>query len=132
MIEIYCDGAYSSKRDTGGWAIVVVDSGIKIFSNFFPAYKTTNNRMEIQAVIEACKWAIFNNIESITIYSDSMYVIGTVSMNWKKNKNKDLWNILDALSTKLNITWKHVKGHSGDKYNDLCDALANQATFVDS
>jgi ribonuclease HI len=132
MIEIYCDGAYSSSRDTGGWAFVVLDSGKKIFSDFYPAYKTTNNRMEIQAVIEACKWSIMHDISHITIYSDSMYVIGTVTMNWRRKKNEDLWSTLDGLSSKLFINWKHVKGHSGDTYNDLCDALASQATFVEA
>lgn len=129
MIEIYCDGAYSSSRDIGGWAFVVINDNIKIHSQFFPIPKTTNNRMEIQAVIEACTWAIENNHLEITIYSDSMYVIGTMSKGWKRNKNHDLWEILDNLTERLSINWMHVKGHNGNKYNELCDALASTATY---
>jgi ribonuclease HI len=132
MIEIYCDGAYSSKRNMGGWAIVVLDSGKKIFSNFFPVEDTTNNRMELQAVIEACAWAHNNFVNNFTIFSDSMYVIGTVTLGWKRKKNTDLWNILDNYIKNANINWEHVKGHSGNKYNDLCDALAVQASLVTS
>jgi len=130
MIEIYVDGAYSSLRDMGGWAYVVLRDGKKIKSNFFPVSNTTNNRMEIQAAIEACSWAIENEVDEVTIYTDSMYVIGTMTKSWKRNKNHDLWITLDELSDKLTITWTHVKGHSNNKYNELCDALAVQATFI--
>jgi ribonuclease HI len=130
MIEIYCDGAYSSNRNTGGWAFVVLKDGEKIFSDWFPVSNTTNNRMEIEATMQACLWCNSMGIEEVTIYSDSMYVIGTMTKNWKRNKNNDLWVTLDKLASGLRIEWKHVKGHSGSKYNELCDALAVQATFI--
>ena len=132
MLEIYCDGAYSSKRNIGGWAFVVIKDNIKIESKWAPEYNTTNNRMELQAVIEACKWLLQQQIFIAYIYSDSMYVIGTLTQNWKKNKNIDLWNILIPLIFNLQITWNHIKGHSGNKYNELCDALANNATFINN
>lgn len=130
MIEVYADGAYASSRDMGGWAFVVLENSEKIFSSFYPVPNTTNNRMEIQAAIEACDWCKQNNITEFTLYTDSMYVIGTMTLNWKRKKNNDLWNRLDSLVKDATIQWKHVKGHKGNKYNDLCDALAVQATFI--
>lgn len=130
MIEIYVDGAYSSSRNMGGWAFVVIENGEKIDSMFFPVSNTTNNRMEIQAVIEAFTWAKHNNYTDIIIFSDSMYVIGTMTLNWKRKMNTDLWPIIDTAKKGLNVTWTHVKGHSGNKYNDLCDALAVEASHI--
>ena len=69
-----------------------------------------------------------NNIESFTIWSDSMYVIGTMSLNWKRNKNNDLWEKLDILVKDCNINWQHTKGHVGNKYNELCDTFAVEAS----
>lgn len=128
MIKCYVDGAYSSLRNQGGWAFVVLKDNFKIHSEFFPKKDTTNNRMEIQAVIEACKWAKKYNVTKLEIVSDSMYVIGTMTMEWKRKKNNDLWEIMDNVTKDLSITWTHVKGHSGDKYNELCDALAVEAS----
>ena len=130
MIEIYTDGAYAPSRRQGGWAFVVLKDKVKIHSAFFPVKDTTNNRMEIQAAIEACRWSIEQGIEEITIYSDSMYVIGTMTLNWKKKLNTDLWLEMFELTEKIEVNWLHVKGHSGDKYNDLCDALAVEASKV--
>lgn len=127
-IILYCDGAYSSSRDQGGWAFVVLKDGEKIHSDFLPEKKTTNNRMEIQAALEACKWCKENSYNKITIFTDSMYVIGTMTKNWKRNKNNDLWVQLDEAVSGLEISWTHVKGHTGNKYNELCDALAVAAT----
>jgi len=130
MIEIYTDGAYSSSRNQGGWAFVVVQDGIKIHHSFFPEKDTTNNRMEMQAVIEACLWTKEKQVSKITIFCDSMYVIGTMTKNWKRNKNVDLWAKMDLAVTNLDITWTHIKGHSKNKYNDLCDILAVTASHA--
>ena len=130
MIKIYTDGAYSPSRLQGGWAFVALKDDVKIHSSFFPVKDTTNNRMEIQAAIEACKWSIEQGYEEITIFSDSMYVIGTMTQNWKRKKNVDLWIEMDEVIDKVKVNWLHVKGHSGDRYNDLCDALAVQASQV--
>lgn len=129
MIDIYTDGAYSPSRNKGGWAFVVIFEGEKVDQRFFFEFDTTNNRMEIQAVIEACLWLIEHKLTIATIYTDSMYVIGTMTKQWKRNKNNDLWEILDKLVSELSLTWKHVKGHSGDVYNSLCDALAVTASL---
>jgi ribonuclease HI len=130
MLEIYCDGAYSSSRNIGGWAIVVLENGDKILSDFYPITGGTNNTAEIQAAIEACWWARNNGYYEFTIYTDSMYVIGAISKDNKRNKNVELLETLDRAVEGLKITWTHVKGHKGNKYNELCDALAVQATFV--
>ena len=128
MIKIYTDGAYSSSRDQGGWSFVVLKDEKKIYSSFLPVKNTTNNRMEIQAVIESILWSIENNYTELEIVSDSMYVIGTMTLNWKRKFNNDLWDQLDKLKKDINITWTHIRGHSGDKYNELCDALAVEAS----
>ena len=127
-LKIYCDGAYSSSREQGGWSFVVLKDNEKIYSSFNGKKNTTNNRMEIQAVIEACYWLKKENYTEVTIFTDSMYVIGTMTKNWKRNKNHDLWKELEDAKSGLNITWTHIKGHSGNKYNELCDTLAVSAS----
>lgn len=124
MISIYTDGAYAISKNIGGWAFVATLNDVKIFQDFNYVIDTTNNRMEIQSVIEALKWAKDNNIKDFEIISDSMYVIGTMTKNWKKGKNVDLWETLDDIIKDLNVKWTHVKGHNGNKYNELCDTLA--------
>ena len=130
MLKIYVDGAYSSSRKMGGWAFVVEKDGIKIKSAFYPVPDTTNNRMEVRAVLEACEWAKSEGYQSFAIFTDSMYVVGTMTLDWKRKKNLDLWTEMDEVTKDLLITWHHVKGHSGNKYNELCDALAVQATQI--
>lgn len=129
-IEIYTDGAYSSSRNQGGWAFVVLEDGSKIASEFDAIKDTTNNRMEIMASLEAVRSMKSQSIDEFTIYTDSMYVIGTMSLNWKRKKNVDLWLQMDEAITGLKIEWKHVKGHEGDKYNEMCDMLAVHASHL--
>ena len=127
MVEIYTDGAYSSSRDMGGFAFVVLENKEKIYSYFFNEPNTTNNRMEITAVLKALYWLkeVGKLNEEIIIYTDSMYVIGSMTKNWKRNKNVDLFSELDNIYKQFKtIVFMHVKGHSGDKYNELCDKLA--------
>lgn len=130
-IIIYTDGAYSPLRDQGGWSFVVIKDDEKIHSSFYCVKHTTNNRMEVQSAIEACKWAKENGFDEITIVSDSMYLIGTMTLGWKKKKNVDLWEEMDNSIKGLSISWQHVKGHSNDRYNELCDVLAVTASQTD-
>lgn len=127
-IKCYADGAYSSARNQGGWAFVVVKDGIKIYSSFFPEMNTTNNRMEIMAALEACLWCKNAGFTDITMLCDSMYVIGAISLGNKRNKNQELLAELDKAVEGMNIKWEHVKGHAGDRFNELCDALAVEAS----
>ena len=126
--EVYTDGAYASSRNQGGFSFVVLKNGEKFYSSFDGVLNTTNNRMEIQAALEALKWLYENNIKEATLYTDSMYVIGAMCQNWKRKKNQDLWEQMDEAVKNLKIEWKHVKGHAGNKYNDLCDVLAVQGS----
>ena len=124
MYKIYTGGAFSSLRNRGGWSFVVVKNDDKVYSNFDTQLNTTNNRMEIQASLEAMLWMKNNNVSSSIIVTDSMYVINTMTKDWKRNKNNDLWDKMDEAINGLTIDWQHVKGHSGNKWNELCDVLA--------
>lgn len=123
MIELYTDGACSSKKK-GGWSFVVLKELQKIYFDFGMVLDTTNNRMEIFAVIKACEFLNKHGYKKATLYSDSMYVIGTQTLQWQKRKNLDLWEQLDKVLEGLDIQWIHVKGHANNTYNILCDALA--------
>lgn len=127
MIEVYTDGAYSSSRNQGGLGIVFIKDD-KVIAKFSKTYKnTTNNRMELMAVIIALQSIKDEN--EITIYSDSMYVIGTATQGWKRKKNLDLWEKYDAVIDSFKIvTFKHVKGHSTNMFNNLCDEMAVAAS----
>lgn len=121
---IYTDGAYSSSRNQGGWAFVVVQNNEVIYKEYDGLINTTNNRMEIMGVLKALEWINKNLIPlPIKIYTDSMYVIGTLTLNWKMKKNIDLWQILIPLVNK-DIEYLHVKGHDGNKFNEECDKWA--------
>ena len=124
MIEIYTDGAYSSSRNQGGWAFVVVQDNKIIHKDYEGLFNTTNNRMEIMGMLKALEWIKQNSVPlPIKIYADSMYVIGTLTLNWKMKKNIDLWQILIPLVNK-DIEYLHVKGHDGNRFNEECDKWA--------
>jgi len=136
MIKIYTDGACKGNPGPGGWGALIINDNHKkeIYGG---ENETTNNRMELSAVIEALK-AIDDKESSITIFTDSTYVLKGMSewiKGWKINnwissnkkpvKNKDLWVILDSLASLYKIEWVWVKGHSGHPENDRADFLAN-------
>ena len=130
--ECYTDGAYSSARNQGGVGIVFIRNGEKIFEYSKGFKDTTNNRMEIFAALMVLK-AISKPVDTITIYTDSMYVIGCATLGWKRKKNIVLWESFDrefARVSKLcpSITFQHVKGHAGNKWNDYVDKLAVAAS----
>lgn len=128
----YSDGAYSSSRDQGGIGIVILKNNKVILQYSRMYHHTTNNRMELGAIIMILK-AIKNPIDSLLIYSDSMYCIGCISLGWKRKKNQLLWRIFDSEYERVktlcpNIEFKHVKGHEGNYYNEICDKLAVRAS----
>ena len=119
---IYTDGAYSFKNNIGGIGFIICKEGKKI-CEFKKAYKnTTNQRMELLACIKAL--LCFKETSNIDLYTDSMYLVGTMTLNWKRKCNNDLWNKLDILFDKHNIHLYHIKGHNGDKFNEYVDNLA--------
>lgn len=113
-----------------GIAFVAVKDDVKIHSYFFPIPGGTNNTAEINAVLNACEWALIEGYKNITIHTDSKYVIGTASQGWKRKKNIELLSQLDEAMKGLNIEFRYVKGHAGNKWNELCDSLAVTATFI--
>lgn len=138
-LRIYTDGAYSSARNQGGIGIVFVqedDGNDSIVAEISKSYRnTTNNRMEVRAILLALK-AISGHLNRVIIISDSMYAIGGShigSIKNKRNKNVDLFTELDKIVNEkrkfinqLEIAW--VKGHYEDKYNARADELAVQAS----
>lgn len=123
-LVVYTDGSCSPNPGRGGWAFIAIfedENNIYEFIDFGKEQKTTNNRMELTAVIEALKAF---SAEKFTIFSDSLYVINCAMGKWKKNKNIDLWKKYDKISHEKDIVFIWVKGHSGDKYNEKVDKLA--------
>ena len=136
-VQLFTDGACKGNPGVGGWGALIESS---YFTKELKGYEqlTTNNRMELIAVIEGIK-SIEKNA-NIEITTDSKYVKNGINLwidNWKKNgwktsskkpvKNKELWLDLDKLVQNYNIEWKWVKGHSGHPGNERADQLANAA-----
>ena len=121
MILIYTDGSCLSNPGPGGWAAIILDGESKMILKGGEK-NTTNNRMEMMAVISGLE-SVTNN-DDVTIYSDSKYVINSITLGWKRKANLDLWELLDQQLIGKNVEWEWVKGHSGDKYNDEADHIA--------
>jgi len=135
LIEIFTDGASSGNPGPGGYG-AILRSG-KYYKELSEGFrKTTNNRMELLAVIKALE-ALKNPNQTVTIYSDSKYVIDAIEKRWlqgwlakgfKDKKNKDLWlRYLDVSKLhQINFSW--VRGHNGHPENERCDELAVAAS----
>ena len=134
MIKVYTDGACKGNPGDGGWGALIIN-GSENKELYGGEKNTTNNRMELMAVILAIE--SIDMIQEVTIFTDSTYVQKGISewiINWKRNgwkssnkqpvKNQDLWVRLDNLNSEQ-ITWQWVKGHSGHIENDRADYLAN-------
>jgi ribonuclease HI len=144
--SLYGDGACKGNPGTGGWGAVAyfTDGSVTEMGGREPA--TTNNRMEMQAAIEAMKFFIQSGQTTpCTLYTDSEYVIkgvtswlkGWKSRGWKTAAgkpvlNQDLWEVLDELSSTIRLQsqgkplrWEHVKGHAGNVGNERCDVIAS-------
>ena len=134
-VEIYTDGACSGNPGMGGWGAILVYNGIEkeICGG---DEQTTNNRMELTAVIEALK--ALKEPCNVTVTTDSKYVCDAINQewvyNWKRNGwrkpdkkpalNVDLWEELLALLEKHIVKFVWIKGHNGNPYNERCDKLA--------
>ena len=136
--KIYTDGACIGNPGPGGWGAVIFDQDNKQKNISGSEKNTTNNRMELLAAIMSLK-KIKTNSE-VVIFTDSIYVKNGITewmKNWKKNgwknsskkpvKNKDLWVKLDKLCEANSVSWKWVKGHSTNEFNNLADELATKA-----
>ena len=143
MIRMYTDGACLGNPGPGGWGIVVERGGARIHTAFGHEPETTNNRMELQAIIEAYHYAEREMPESeatVTIHTDSQYAVngindwmqGWIRQGWRKSNgkpvvNQDLWLELEGLRRArelIRVEW--VRGHAGNAGNELADQLAKQ------
>ena len=134
-VELYTDGACSGNPDPGGWGVILKYKDAEREMSGGEA-ETTNNRMEITAVIEGLR--ALKEPCSVDVYSDSKYVVDAVNLGWvfkwkangwmrnKKEKalNPKLWDELLSLLEIHNVTFHWVKGHNGHPENERCDALA--------
>lgn len=134
-IIIYTDGACSCNPGPGGWGAILMYKAIKKEISGFDAY-TTNNKMELTAVIQSLK--LLKEPCQVELFSDSAYVVNAFLLgwvnNWKKNgfknsnkkeiENIDLWQELINLNDYHKINWNKVKGHSDNEFNNRCDELA--------
>ena len=133
MLQIYTDGAYKSSIDQGGIGIVWMKDN-EVFKKYSKGFKhTTNNKMELIAMLCAFK-SIKTSMEEVEFISDSQYVLGCLTKGWKKKKNIELWNILDkeyerVKSLVKNIKFTHVRGHQDCFGNNLADELASNASL---
>ncbi|WBF65407.1 MAG: ribonuclease HI [Candidatus Kinetoplastibacterium crithidii] len=137
-VEIWTDGACKGNPGIGGWGVVIKWPDGREDNIYGGESKTTNNRMELLAVINGLKKLGNSSYMDIAIYTDSKYVMNGIT-NWinswkhkgwklsngKDVKNKDLWESLDELSGNYNINWNWVKGHSDNYGNNKADRLAN-------
>jgi ribonuclease HI len=139
---IYTDGGCSGNPGPGGWAYVLVEGTGQLTASGFEA-ETTNNRMELTAVLKALEYAAGRQESKgreITVYTDSQYVKRGITEwihTWEKNgwktsnkkpvKNQDLWKSLKSIADTVPVSWEWLKGHAGDPLNELCDALVQKA-----
>ena len=139
-VIIYTDGACRGNPGIGGWGVLMSYED-EVKELYGGEADTTNNKMELRAVIEG-----LNTLKepcSVKLFTDSKYVMEGINSwihNWKKNnwktankkdvKNKDLWIQLDNLVSKHNIAWEWVKGHSGNPGNEKADELANRGIEI--
>ena len=131
-MNIYTDGACHSSTKIGGIGIVFTKNNQIIYTFNKKFTDTTNNRMEILAIIYALH-AISKPIDIINIYSDSQYAIGCITKNWTRKKNTDLWQLFDKVYSKAkilcsNIQFNWVKGHDINEFNNVADKLAVEAS----
>lgn len=127
---VFTDGAYSFAREQGGCAFVILNAEGKEVAEYSKCFvNCTNNQMEMMACIIALE--SIKTPSEILIMSDSMYVIGTYTKNWRRKKNQKLWERFDkAIAFHKKVDFQHVKGHEDNLYNNRCDQLAVEATKI--
>lgn len=141
MITIYTDGGCSGNPGPGGWAFAVSENGKLVTTSSGGDAQTTNNKMELTAVINALRFALDKREHEVTILTDSQYVKNGITQwihSWKRNgwrtsskapvKNVEYWVQLDSLNSSLSVTWSWVKGHAGIEGNEECDRLVRMET----
>ena len=123
--QLYTDGACDGNPGgPGGWAAILVDeNGGRWFAG--PEPRTTNQRMEIMAAIKGLQQVPPGS--QVSVFSDSQYLVNTMTKNWQRKANLDLWAQLDPLVKSRRVAWEWVRGHSGHPLNEQTDKLAVEA-----
>lgn len=123
-ITIYTDGSSLGNPGPGGYCSIILQAAKEKIIKGGEKY-TTNNRMEMMAMITALEWVKKNTpAANIQLYSDSNLLIQSLNKNWKRKKNLDLWQRLDAAREDLNTTFHWIKGHANHQHNNRCDHIA--------
>ncbi len=133
-IEIYTDGSCLGNPGPGGWGVLISYNGQEVELSGGEK-DTTNNRMEMTAIIKALEWIRKDSGISqdelpkhkVSLHSDSNLIIQTLNQGWKKKANTDLWAEIDKLRAWLNIDWCWVKAHANSEKNNRVDTLAFNA-----
>ena len=125
-ITVYTDGACKGNPGPGGWAALIIDERAKeTLISGGPIPHTTNQRMEVTAAIQGLRHVPPGS--SITLRSDSLYVVNTMELNWKRRANHDLWAELDALVAQRSVAFEWVRGHNGHPQQERVDEAASKA-----
>lgn len=131
-ISIYTDGSSMKNGDPqseGSFSYVVVEGANNVYNYALKCENTTNNRMEMSAVLFALLWAFNNREYEVSIFSDSQYVVKTINGEYRKGKNLDIWKQIDLIwnrvKKRVKIYW--IRGHNGNMWNELADKLCSEA-----
>ena len=125
---LYSDGGYHINLGIGAWAFILLkDNGEEVCRKSMMKEHSTANRMEILAIMHGLLFVPYG--ESVEVRTDSQYCIGVMNGSFKRNKNIDLLRMYDDIikRKRLKVHFKWVRGHSGDKYNEECDAMCKEA-----
>lgn len=131
MYELYTDGGYSIPADLGAFAYVILQDGKELKRNAQKIAHETSNRAEIKAIMEGVRF--LPDKSHIKVYSDSQYAIGVLSGKYKAKANTDLvYEYKKMVRTRgFKVEYRWVRGHNGNKWNELCDTLCNEAAGID-
>lgn len=131
---IYTDGAYSNLHNEGAFAFIILQGDKEVKRMCGKVKDETNNRAEIKAII-AGVWNLPDDATNVQIISDSMYALNTLSGQWGRKTNLDLFDVWERKVKKkfkgLKIEWMFVRGHSGDFYNEECDKICSDTLGYD-
>ena len=131
---IHTDGAYSRMHDEGAFAYVICNGNDEeIKRNAWKISQETNNRAELKAIIAALHH-LPAGAQKVKVESDSQYALNSLFGGWARNKNLDLFEVADRIIRErdLEIEYRWVKGHNGDKFNEICDKMCNDVLGYDA